>query len=130
MPKTVILDYPVPGHPQDRSEYAGKFLQFTWRGQEYLIFAPFELHRYHNQILGHFLADNAVAHRWVTKQTLDVGDPELAVTGGGRFRVNLNRKVLELYDNSLAYGRFDESRLPDKIANAGHSWNGFRVKIF
>jgi hypothetical protein len=130
MPKTVILDYPVSGNPQHQSEYAGKFLQFTWRKQEYLVFAPFELHRYHNQILGRFLSDNAVAHRWITKGMLEVGDPDLGVTGGGRFRVSLDRKVLELWDTSQAYGRFDENGLLEKIADAGHAWSGFRVKIF
>lgn len=108
---------------------AGKFLQLTWRDREYLIFAPFELHRYHNQILGHFLEDNGIAHRWVDVETLEVKDAELRVIGGGRFRLGHTRKTLDLWDDSQVYGRFDKTGLADRIATADHTWSGFEIGI-
>ena len=47
-------------------EFEGKFLHLVWRGQEYLAFAPSGLHRYHNQLLAHFLQDQGIPHHWVT----------------------------------------------------------------
>lgn len=129
MTPTVILFYPAPGQEQNRPEINGKFLQLTWHGQEYLIFAHFELHGYHNQILGHFLEDHAVPHCWVTKETLEVYEPELIVIGGGRFRVDTEHGTLALWDDSQVYGRFDKRGLLDKIATASHEWNGFQVNI-
>jgi hypothetical protein len=129
MSATVIFVYPAPGREQNLPEIHGKFLQLTWHGQEYLIFAPFGLHRYHNQILGHFLEDHAVPHRWVTKEKLEVDALEPVVVGGGRFRVNTEQETLYLWDDSQVYGRFDERSLLEKIAAAGHDWSGFEVKI-
>ena len=51
------------------------------------------------------------------------------VSGGGRFRVDTLTETLLLWDNSQAYGRFEESGLSDKIAGAGHPWSGYEVKI-
>ena len=53
----------------------------------------------------------------------------MTVSGGDRFRVNALTETLLLWDNSQAYGRFEESGLPDKIAGAGHPWSGYEVKI-
>ncbi|HYQ91970.1 MAG TPA: hypothetical protein VES89_07820 [Candidatus Competibacteraceae bacterium] len=125
----VIINYPLPESATNRTEYEGKFLQLRWRGREYLVFAPLAQHRYHNQLLAHFLTDHAIPHRWLNQETLQVEALELAVSGGGRFRVNTLTKTLLLWDNSQAYGRFEESGLPDKIAGAGHSWSGYEVKI-
>lgn len=122
---TVILDYPPPaGQP-----YEGKFLQLTLHGREYLLFAPRALHQYHNQILAHFLEDQGLAHRWLDRETLRVEAPELRVIGGGRYRVDTRAGTLALWDNSQAYGRFDERGLAQKIAAAGHPWSGFTVRI-
>ena len=125
----VIIDYPLPESAANRTEYEGKFLQLRWRGREYLVFAPLTRHRYHNQLLAHFLADHAIPHRWSNQETLQIDEPELTVSGGGRFRVNTLTETLLLWDNSQAYGRFEESGLPDKIAGAGHPWSGYEVKI-
>jgi hypothetical protein len=125
----VIIDYPLPESAANPTDYEGTFLQLRWRGQEYLVFAPQTLHRYHNQLLAHFLTDHAIPHRWLNQETLQVDEPELAVSGGGRFRVNTLTETLRLWDNSQAYGRFEESGLPDKIAGAGHLWSSYEVKI-
>jgi hypothetical protein len=37
--------------------------------------------------------------------------------------------ILELWDSSYAYGRFDTHRLADTIAEAGHPWSRLTVRI-
>jgi hypothetical protein len=129
MNQTVILDYPPRGGAPGQLDCEGKFLQLVLRGQEYLLFAPRALHRFHYQILARFLAEHAIPYRWVSEQALEVNAPELAVIGGGKFRVRAKDRTLELWDNSQAYGRFDERELPEKIASAGHRWSRFAVRI-
>jgi hypothetical protein len=124
-----IIDYcgdAPDGVPQDLE---GKFLQLSWRGQEYLVFASGEPHRYHNQILGRFLQERGVPHRWLGPQQLEVDDPGLVVLGGGRFRASGLRRTLELWDDSHAYGRFREVGLAQSLAAAGHRWSGFDLRI-
>jgi len=129
MQTPVILEYRSPAEPFDHPMHQGKFLQLMWRGQEYLIFAPSGLHRYHNQILAHFLTDNTISHRWVTQERLEFAHPALVVIGGGRFRVSTEEKTLALWDDSQAYGRFQAPGLADKIAAAGHPWSRFTIRV-
>ena len=129
MTPITILAYPAPGSETQRPEYEGKFLQLSWQGRDYLLFAPSAVHRYHNQILGQFCEDKGISHRWATEESLEVTDPDLTVTGGGRFRVNHSRQTLELWDDSQIYGRFVERGLREKIAAAVHPWSGFAVTI-
>lgn len=129
MDQTVILIYPAPDGPSRRVEYQGKFVQLIVHGQQYLIFAPTELHHFHNQILAHFLADKNIPHSWKDDQTLEIRSPDITIVGGGKFRVHITDKTLELWDNSQAYGRFDGHELPQKIASTKHPWSGFDVRI-
>lgn len=129
MAQAVILTYPAPDGPPERVDYQGKFLQLILHGQQYLIFAPAGLHRFHSQILAHFLADRNIPHSWADDQTLEISWSDLAVIGGGKFSVNTLGKTLELWDNSQAYGRFDERDLSAQIASARHPWNRFNVRI-
>jgi hypothetical protein len=126
---TRIIDYCGDGFGATPSDLEGKFLQLSWRRQEYLVFAPAERHRYHNQILGRFLQERGVAHRWLNQEKLEVDDPDLVVLGGGRFRVSALRRTLDLWDDSHAYGRFREAGLPERIAAAGHAWSGFELRV-
>ena len=125
MSGTIIKNYCEP----DRDVCQGKFVQLLLDGREHLVFAPSEVHRYHNQILARFLEENTVVHRWVSRERLEFDSSEVRVIGGGRFRVNRQAKRLELWDNSQAYGRFDEKGLAEKLAGTGHPWGGFDVTI-
>lgn len=129
MIQTVILTYPSLENPSNNTVYRGKFLQFILHGQQYLIFASSELHRFHNQILAHFLTDRNIPHHWAGNQVLEIESPDLTVIGGGKFRVNTKNKTVELWDNSQAYGRFDERGLPEQIASVGHPWSNFSIRI-
>jgi hypothetical protein len=129
MDPVFIIEYtPFAGQARPL-EYQGKFLQLVLRAQEYLVFAPAEIHRYHNQILAHFLEDNSIPCKWLSREELEVKSPDLAVLGGGRFRVNTEKKTLDLWDNSQAYGRFREHGLRDGIATASHAWSNYEIRI-
>lgn len=129
--RTEIIIFPNqgPDAPPAQSVQTGKFIQLRLDSQEYLVFAPLESHQYHNQILAHFLEKCSIPHRWIDGTKLRVDAPGLAVLGGGRFRADATEKVLELWDNSQAYGRFAEQGLADKIAAADHPWRGFDIRI-
>ena len=123
MMRTVILSYLAAGDGE------GKFIQLMLGGREYLVFAARELHRFHNQILAHFLAERNLPHRWSGNQELEIKVPDLAVIGGGKFRVNADAKTLELWDNSQVYGRFDAHGLAARIGAADHPWSGYHIRI-
>jgi hypothetical protein len=107
----------------------GKFVQLRLRGKEYLLFAAPELHRFHNQILADFLEHQHIAYHWTDNQTLAIDLPELTVVGGGRFRADGDTRTLTLWDNSQAYGRFDERGLKEKIGSAESPWKDFSITI-
>lgn len=110
-------------------EGEGKFVQLRWQGQEYWVFAPFSIHRYHNQIVGHFVKERGIGHHWPDRERLAIDDPGLRVLGGGRFRLDLARHRLEFWDDSQVYGRFDERGLAEKLASAGAPWDGLRLEV-
>lgn len=129
MTKLIIVAYSPSEHTPEHTGYKGKFVQLALRRREYLLFAPFELHSYHNQICAHFLADNGIDHRWINEERLDFDCPELTIFGGGRFHIDTDEQTLHLWDNSQVYGRFDELGLKERIAAADHPWSGFTVDI-
>ena len=90
--RTLILTYPT--EIDDEAPLEGKFLQLRWAGRAYLLFASADEHRYHNQILGRFLSEQGIPHRWEGAENLVVDHPELSITGGGRFRLDLPTKQL------------------------------------
>lgn len=128
MPPTTLISYP-PAEPEALAERTGKFVQLVWRDQPYLLFATFQQHRYHNQILARFLAEHEIAHHWPTPLVLSVDAPELEVIGGGRFRADPARGVLELWDDSQVYGRFDERLIAGQVASAEHPYGRLRVEV-
>ena len=107
----------------------GKFLQLSLSGREYLLFAAASEYRYHKQILARFLSEQAIPYRWEGTANLVVEQPELAVQGGGRFRLDANRECLNLWDESGVYGPFDPSRLAMQLSAAGPPWNRLVLRL-
>lgn len=124
-----IISYPPVEQLADQQEVQGKFAQFIWQGSEYLLFASREEHRFHNQMLAHFFDDHSIAYQWPDEQTLEFDTAQISVTGGGRFRFVRTQGLLELSDNSQAYGRFNEAGLEAKIRSADHPWSDAGVSI-
>jgi len=125
--RTLILTYPTP--MEDGASPEGKFLQLRLAARDYILFATATECRYHNQILARFLSERGIPHRWEQAENLVVDHPELAVTGGGRFRLDVIRESLHVWDDSSVYGRFDPSRLAVQLAAAGPPWDRLALDI-
>lgn len=124
-----ILTYPDAAIFHASPSCEGKFLQLRWRGEDHLIFAIREVHRYHNQILGEFLRERGIPHRWPAPDRLEVEHPDLEVIGGGRFQIDWDADRLRLWDNSQAYGRFREQGLREGLAVASLPWSLLAVIV-
>ncbi len=125
--RTLILTYPTP--MEENALLEGKFLQLRLAARDYILFATATECRYHNQILARFLSEQGIPNRWEQAENLVVDHPELAVIGGGRFRVDMIRASLHVWDDSSVYGRFDPSRLAVQLAAAGPPWDRLALDI-
>jgi hypothetical protein len=127
--RTLILTYPTP--MEDDAPLEGKFLQLGLAARDYILFATATATecRYHNQILARFLSEQGIPHRWEQAENLVVDHPELAVTGGGRFRLDVSCESLHVWDDSSVYGRFDPSRLAAQLAAAGPPWGRLALSV-
>lgn len=125
--QTSILTYPNPLEMDLSPE--GKFLQLKLAGREYLLFAAAEELRYHNQILGRFLSDQGIPHRWEGQENLVMSHPALSIIGGGRFRLDTVEKTLRVWDRSSVYGRFDAAVLSAQLAAAVDPWRNLTLDV-
>ena len=125
--RTLILTYPTP--MEDDAPLEGKFLQLRLAARDYMLFATATECRYHNQILARFLSEKGIPHCWEGEEKLVVDHPELAVTGGGRFRLDPTRQTLRVWDESGVYGRFDPLRLAAQLAAAGPPWDRHALSV-
>jgi hypothetical protein len=125
--RTLILSYPTD--IDDQAPLEGKFLQLRWADRAYLLFAAAGEHRYHNQILGRFLSEQGIPHRWEGAENLVVDHPGLSIMGGGRFRLDLLTKQLRVWDASSVYGCFDASALSVQLAAADPPWQGLALSV-
>lgn len=129
MPRLYIENYPSLEMLSNAETIEGKFLQFRWQGNEYLLFATRDEHKFHNQMLGHFLSDHKIPHHWQDSEHLEFADTGISVIGGGRFHFTAKPAKLELWDNSMAYGRFDEAGLADRLMASGHLFGSGEIVI-
>lgn len=94
----------------------GKFVQIRKGDAEYLVFSPTELTPYHANIVERFCFENGIGGSYGEEgRRYDIHDPQWVVVGGGKFEVDGNKRSIRLYDDSLAYGKFDSRGLKKKI---------------
>ncbi len=94
----------------------GKFVQIRHRDTEYLVSSVQELARYHADIVERFCSGRDIAGSYNKEsKRFDIFEPDWAVIGGGRFEIDEKKRCIRLYDNSMAYGRFDAKELKEKI---------------
>jgi len=121
---TLIRSYPQ--HSEGGAPTEGKFLQLRLAGRDCLLFAAASECRYHNQILARFLSEQGISHRWEGAANLVAEHSALALTGGGRYRLDPTGKTLHVWDDSSVYGRFDPSQMAAQLAAAAPPWNELR----
>ncbi|MDH5203415.1 MAG: hypothetical protein OEW69_09170 [Nitrospirota bacterium] len=111
--KTYYADTARKGIPD---QYAGKFIQIRKGPKEYLVFSPKGFTRFHAEILERFCMDRDIPGIYNSqKKSFDILDPAWVVEGGGKFEIDRKKKFLRLYDDSMAYGKFDRRRLKEKL---------------
>ncbi len=83
---------------------------------EYLVLSPEELTKYHANIVERFCLDNGIEGSYDAEhKRYNIYDQEWVVVGGGKFEINTSNKTVRLYDDSMAYGKFDSRGLPEKV---------------
>jgi hypothetical protein len=108
---------------------AGKFIQIRNGDTLYLVLSPKELTKYHANIIERFCMDKGIEGRYdAKKEKFTIPDRAWQIIGGGKFERDGNKKAIKLYDNSMAYGKFDPTGLREMIA-ALPEFSGYAVTI-
>ena len=95
---------------------AGKFVQIRNGNAHYLIFSPREFVKYHANIVERFCMDNGIEGSYDAKrEKFTIHDREWQIVGGGKFERDETRKAIKLYDNSMAYGKFNGTGLKESL---------------
>lgn len=107
----------------------GKFIQIRNRKTDYLVFSPTEFSPYHTNIVERFCLDRGIAGSCGgERKSFDIHDPDWTIAGGGKFEIDKAKKYVRLYDDSLAYGRFDTEGLKERIGQIDEL-SGYEVRI-
>ena len=108
---------------------AGKFVQLRTASGEYLIFALQHVSRYHADIIERFCNERGIPGIYRdTEKRFEILDDDWSVIGGGKFMIDTKRRHIRLFDNSMAYGKFDGNGMKKKILADGQ-FPGYNVLI-
>jgi hypothetical protein len=124
-----IKTYPTLEAMRHLNEVRGKFVQISWKGEPWLLFASKDQHQFHNQIVAHFMSEQHLSHHWHSPEVLRFEQLDLEISGGGKFQLNWQDKCLILSANSMVYGRFQEEGLMASLQQAGMPWSEFMIII-
>ena len=107
----------------------GKFVQIRNGNTLYLILSPKEFTKYHANIVERFCMEKSIEGRDdVKREKFTITDQEWEIIGGGKFESDTNKKAIKLYDNSMAYGKFNATGL-EKIIGAFPEFSGYTTSI-
>ena len=132
--QTVLIDYtplnftavakdPIP------PLMTGKFVQIRNGNMLYLVLSPKEFTKYHANIVERFCMDKGIEGRYdPRREKFTVDDQAWIIVGGGKFERNSNKKTIKLYDNSMAYGKFDPMGLKE-LLGALPEFSGYDIII-
>ncbi len=124
-----IKTYPTLEAMRHLEEVRGKFVQISWQGEPWLLFASKDQHAFHNQIVAHFMSEQHLPYHWQSPEILNFEEPDLAIVGGGKFLLDWQAKQLNLSADSMVYGRFREEGLKESLAECGMPWREFVINI-
>jgi len=132
--KMVLINYsglrdPEGAKTSPPDKGSGKFVQIRKSEIEYLVFSPKELAPYHAHIVERFCIERGIrgAHE-VEGKRFSIHDPGWTVVGGGKYEIDQEHRYIRLYDDSVAYGKFDSKGLKEKIHTI-IELRGFEVRI-
>ena len=108
---------------------SGKFVRIRNGSTDYLVLSPKDFTKYHANIVERFCLDKGIEGGYdLERKRYDIYDQAWVVTGGGKYELDRKRKAIKLYDNSMAYGKFEVSGLREIIL-ADPEFSGFTVRI-
>jgi hypothetical protein len=131
---TVLIDYTklyytAIAHTGTPSTTNGKFVQIRNESTDYLVLSPKDFTKYHANIVERFCFDNGLEGGYDSKgKRYDIADQAWAITGGGKYQLDRKSKVIKLYDESMAYGKFEMLGLRETLL-ASPEFTGFTVLI-
>jgi len=118
---TAIVSLPEPPF------VTGKFVQIRNRDRLFLVFSPKDFMKYHAEIVERFCLDRGMKGSYDPKRKrFVILDEAWTVQGGGKFEINRDEKTIRLYDDSMAYGKFDSAGL-EKTIGTFPAFFGYRV---
>jgi hypothetical protein len=107
----------------------GKFVRIRNGAVNNLVFSPGEFTKYHANIVERFCLDKGIEGSYdPAGKRYDIIDRSWVILGGGKFEKDTDRKVLRLYDDSMAYGKFEKQGLREAISGLPE-YSGFTVLI-
>ncbi len=108
---------------------SGKFVQIRHEFTDYLIFSPTEFTKYHANIVERFCMDKGIEGGYVSRgKRYDIADRAWIVVGGGKYEIDETKKTIKLYDNSMAYGKFNIQGLRENLHSLPR-FSAFAVSI-
>jgi hypothetical protein len=116
-------------HADVPEQYAGKFVHVRKGLTEYLVFSPKELTRFHADIVERFCTGYGIPGVYDNQhKRFDILNKDWVVIGGGKFEADRKKKLLRLYDDSLAYGKYDRRGMKEKILSIAE-FSDYTVQI-
>jgi hypothetical protein len=107
----------------------GKFVQIRNGNTLYLVFSPKVFTQYHANIVERFCMDKGIEGSYDSKrEKFAITDQSWQIIGGGKLERDANKKTIKLYDNSMAYGKFDVTGLKETLS-AIPEFSGYTIMI-
>lgn len=95
---------------------SGKFVQIRHDGEEYIVLAPKDYAPFHANIIEKFCQESCISGGYYDDgRAFRIHASGWLIVGGGKFEIDTEGKSLRLYDESLIYGKFDDSGLAQRL---------------
>jgi hypothetical protein len=108
---------------------SGKFVRIRNESTDYLVFSPKEFTKYHANIVERFCFDKGIEGGYdPERKRYDILDQAWVISGGGKYQIDKKGKVIRLYDESMAYGKFELPGLRETLLGVPEL-TGFTVMI-
>lgn len=94
----------------------GKFVQLRRGDALFLVLSPKDFTKYHANIVERFCLDRGLKGGYdAERKRYRIHDAAWSIAGGGKFAIDGRRKTIKLFDDSMAYGKFDATGLRDML---------------